>query len=90
MKRIVTVFATRGNTKGVKVETEATTWAELKRDLAANNIDYSNMKAIVGETKTSLDLDNAVLPVGVTVGDKVSNNFTLFLSPKAQKAGRHI
>lgn len=86
-KRTVTIYQTRGNTKPVKVETEANTWGELKLDLTKAGVDYSNMKAIIGETKTILELDGASLPQGITVGDKVTNNFHLFLSVKAQKAG---
>ena len=84
--RTITVYQTRGQ-QTVKVETSANTWGELKRDLSANNVDYSGMKVIIGETKTVLELDNAVLPKGLTVGGQVTDNCTIFLSPMKQKAG---
>lgn len=84
--KIITIYQTKGQ-QTVKVETNASTWGELKRDLSANNVEYSGMKAIIGETKTVLELENAVLPKGLTIAGEVTDNFTLFLSPAKQKAG---
>ena len=85
--KTVTVYQTRGQQAPVKVETTANTWGELKKDLSSNNVDYSGMKAIIGETKTVLELENAVLPKGLTIAGQITDNFTLFLSPAKQKAG---
>lgn len=85
-KRIVTVFSTKGQ-RMVKIESSAETWGELKKDLDANNIEYNNMQAVVRETKAILKLDDAVLPKGITAGDKVTNEVTLFLSPTKSSAG---
>lgn len=84
--RTVTIYSTKGQ-QSVKLETSANTWAELKKDLSGKGVEYSGMKAIIGETKTVLELDGATLPNGITVGDQVTNNFSLFLSPTKQKAG---
>lgn len=86
MAKTVTVYSTKGqNTQ--KVETEANTWGELKKDLTKAGVEYSGMKAIIGETKTVLELENAVLPKGLTIGGVVTDNFCLFLSAAKQKAG---
>lgn len=61
-----------------KVESSATTWADVQSDLAANGINVSGKKAIVGNTNTTLELPEAQLPSG---------NFTLFLMPVQVKAG---
>ncbi len=82
----VTVHQTRGS-QTVVVETNAKTWGELKEDLKNNNVDPNGMTAIVGENKMTLDLASALLPKGITVGSIVTDNFTLFLTPKTQKAG---
>lgn len=86
MNKIVTVYSTRGQQQ-VKVETSANTWAELQKDLDKNGVEYAGMKAIVGETKTVLELGSAVLPKGLTIGGKVTDDFCLFLTPIKQKAG---
>lgn len=84
--KTITVYSTRGQ-QSVKVETEANTWGELKKDLTKNGVDYSGMKVIVGETKSVLELESAVLPKGLTVGGEVTDNCTIFLSVLKQKAG---
>jgi len=87
--RTVVIYSTKGQ-QSVKVETSANTWSELKRDLVKQGVEYTGMKAIIGETKTVLELDGASLPNGITVGDKVTNDFSLFLSPMKQKAGATV
>lgn len=82
----VLVFSTKG-ARQTTVETSATTWGELKKDLTANNIQFDGMQAVVRETKGILKLDGAVLPKGLSQGDKVTDDFTLFLSPSKQTAG---
>jgi len=84
--KTVTVYQTRGQ-QSVKVQTNANTWSELKKDLDASGVEYQGMKAIIGETKTVLELENAVLPKGLTVSGQVTDDFTLFLSVAKQKAG---
>lgn len=84
--KTVTVYSTRGQQQ-VKVETTANTWGELQKDLSAANVDYNGMKAIIGETKSVLELNSAILPKGLTIGGQVTDNFSLFLTPVKQKAG---
>ena len=85
--KTITFYQTRGNTKPIKVNTEANTWGELKKELDQHGIDANGMKVIVGETKTVLELDNAVLPKGLEINGKITDNCTIFLSPSKQKAG---
>ncbi len=84
--RKVTVFNTVGSKKTV-VDTNATTWEELKEDLDKAGIAHSGMRAIVGENQVTLESNKARLPIGLTAGDEVTNNFTLFLSPRKVKSG---
>lgn len=82
----VTVFSTKGKKRFV-VETEANTWGELKEALAAEDVEVKNMKAIVGETQTTLESSAAVLPKGLTQAGEVTKDFTLFLTPVKVKSG---
>ena len=86
-KRTVTVFNTVGSKKTI-IETEAQTWEELKHDLDAKEIAHNGMRAIVGENQTTLESNGARLPLGLTVGSELTNDFTLFLSPRKIKSGK--
>ena len=59
--------------------TSVSTWGELKTLLDQENIAYSGMKVIVGETKNTIETDEAVLPAG---------DFTLYFMVKKSKAGK--
>lgn len=74
---LVTVKSVGGSTKKIQVES-ARTWADLKNNLNENSISYDNMKAIVGVSNVSLDLDDAVIP---------QEDFVLFLLPVKVKSG---
>ena len=74
--REIKIFSTVG-TK-VTLNTNATTFGEIKTQLASNDIDYNNLQLVVGETKATLDLDEAVLPEGP---------FKIYLMPKQTKSG---
>lgn len=74
----VTVFSTKGAKKSV-IETSATTWGALKDQLENKGIPVNNMRAIIGETKVTLESSAAILPVDF--------DFTLFLSPTKVKSG---
>ena len=76
---LVKVYSTQMGER--EVETSATTWGELQRDLRSQSISYDGMKSVIGESKLTLEADAAVLP---TAG------FTLFLMPKKTKAGADI
>lgn len=84
--RTVRIITTKG-ASNFTIETNANTWGELQKDLDANNVQYQGMKAIVGENNTTLDLKDAVLPKGLEISGKVTDNFTLFLAATKMKAG---
>jgi hypothetical protein len=73
----VKVFSTQMGEK--ELETNATTWGALQSDLKKKGISFSKMKAVIGETKLTLEADGAMLPVA---------GFTLFLMNKKTKAGQ--
>lgn len=75
--RNVTVYSTSGKTN-VKIETGATTFGELTPQLREHGFNLDGMKAVVGETKVTLEADGAVLPDG---------EFKLFLMPLKTKSG---
>ena len=75
--RIVTVYSTSGKTN-VKIESGASTFGELTPQLRENGFNLDGMKAVVGETKVTLEADGAVLPEG---------EFKLFLMPLKTKSG---
>lgn len=78
--RKITVFSTTNNNKQI-IETSAATKGELQDVLLEKNIDSSEMKMIVKETKATLEHKDAVLPEG---------EFTLFLFPQKVKSGLDI
>lgn len=75
--RIVTVYSTLGNNSST-VNSTAGTWGELQSELAANRVNYDNMKTVVGETQNTLESPDAILP---------NEPFTLFLFPNKVKSG---
>lgn len=74
--RTVNIISTKGGIK--QVETNASVWSQLVEELLAKGLDVSGLKAIVGETKHTLESGEAQLPSG---------NFSLWLSPINIKAG---
>lgn len=72
----VKVYSTQMGEK--EIDSQATTWGELQRDLLKASINYSGMKTVIGETKLTLEADAAVLP---------DYDFTLFLMPVKTKSG---
>jgi len=76
--RKVMVFSTKSNTT-TPVETSATTWGELSTYLTSKGLfNPSGMKAIVKETKATLELKDAGLPDG---------EFVLILIPTKNESG---
>ena len=73
---LVKVFSTQMGER--ELETSASTWGQLQQDLDDNSISYSKMKAVIGESKLTLEADGAALP---------TEGFTLFLMNKKTKAG---
>jgi hypothetical protein len=78
----VTVIQT-GSPAPKVIETNASTWEELTNDLSRNQVNFNSqkMKAIIGETKHTLESPNATLP---------NTNFSLFLMVKKSKAGADV
>lgn len=75
--RTITVYSSSGR-DGHSIITDVTTWGSLKEELSAQNVQHDKMKAVIGETKNTLESSNSVLPDG---------DFTLFLMPKKTKSG---
>ena len=77
--RKIKVYSTRGQS-GIEIETDVTSLGELSGVLNSHDyeLDLENMKAIVGQTKATLESFDSVLPEG---------NFTLFLMPTKTKSG---
>lgn len=61
------------------LETTASTWGELKRELRNRLSNIDNMTVVLSTTKATLDLDDAALPQGV--------DYKIYFSPKAIKQG---
>ena len=70
--RKITIVTTKSQSKTV-IETNATTLAELKRELDMAGIDYSNMTFYEGISRTELKDDNSVLPHDVPYKGSVTN-----------------
>ena len=75
--RTITVYSTSGR-NGINVITDVQTWGALKTELSTKQIQHDKMKAVIGETKNTLEAPNAVLPEG---------DFSLFLMPLRTKSG---
>lgn len=76
----VTVYSTSGK-NNVTIETNATTFGQLKPTLVEHGFNLSGMKAVVGETKVTLEADGVILP---------TEDFKLFLMPVKTKSGVDI
>ena len=61
-------------------ESEVSNWGDLKAELSETYSGISDMKAIVRETRNTLESDSASLPEG---------NFTIILSMKKIESGNH-
>ena len=76
MTRKIKIYTTNG-TSGT-IETNVSTLRELKPILRQREVNYDDMKLLVGETKNELSQDEAVLPEG---------DFKLYLMPAKTKSG---
>lgn len=75
--RKVRIYSTTGQTN-LQLEFQGTTFRELKELMSQNRVTYSGMKCVVGETKLTVEHDQALLPDG---------DFTLFIMPVKTKSG---
>jgi hypothetical protein len=76
-QRTVTVFSTAGKRKS-KIETDVTTWADLKKLVTKDGYNLDKLLATENITRRDLANEGAILPEG---------DFTLFLRPTKTKSG---
>lgn len=76
MKKVTVYSSNLGN--GKTIETSATTFGALQTDLNSDGIYTDNMRAVIGETKVTLEHPDAALPEG---------DFKIFLLPIKTKSG---
>lgn len=75
--RKIRIISTQSD--GVKtIESSASTWGELKSELSSSLSNVQDMKAIVRDTRNTLESDEAVLPEG---------DFTIILTMKKIASG---
>lgn len=72
----VTIFSTGGANKSIDVN--STTWGDLQKELSNHGVSTSGMKAVVGQTRVTLEHKDAQIP---------SDDFNLFLLPVKTKSG---
>ena len=82
--RKITVVSTRNQKKSV-IMSAATTLAELKSDLRANNIDYDDMTFFEGTSKVELKNDASVLPHDVPYKGTITNELVFMLTNTNKK-----
>ena len=82
--RKITVVQTKNQKKSV-IMSAATTLAELKSDLRANNIDYDNMTFFEGTSKVELKNDASVLPHDVPYKGTITNELVFMLTNTNKK-----
>lgn len=82
--RKITVINSKTQKKSV-INSAATTLGELKTDLTAAGIDYSNMTFFEGLTKTELKNDAFLLPKDVEYKGNVTNDLVFMLTNMDKK-----
>ena len=82
--RKITVVQTKNQKKSV-IMSAATTLAELKSDLRANDIDYNGMTFFEGTSKVELKNDASVLPHDVPYRGIVTNELVFMLTNTNKK-----
>ena len=82
--RKITIVQTKNQRKSV-IMSAATTLAELKSDLRANNIDYNGMTFFEGTSKVELKNDASVLPHDVPYKGTVTNELVFILTKTNKK-----
>ncbi len=75
--RNILIYTTIGENEKT-IQSQSTKWGALQRDLEGYGVQHDGMKAIVGETRNTLESSEAQLPEG---------DFTLYLMQKKSKAG---
>ena len=82
--RKIVVVSTKNQTKKV-IMSSATTLAELKADLRANDIDYEDMTFFEGTSKVELKNDASVLPHDVPYKGTITNELVFMLTNTNKK-----
>ena len=82
--RKITIVQTKNQRKSV-IMSAATTLAELKSDLRANNIDYNGMTFFEGTSKVELKNDASVLPHDVPCKGTITNELVFMLTNTNKK-----
>lgn len=82
--RKITVIQTKNQKKSV-IMSAATTLAELKSDLRANDIDYDGMTFFEGTSKVELKNDASVLPHDIPYKGIVTNELVFMLTNTNKK-----
>lgn len=82
--RKIVVVQTKNQKKSV-IMSAATTLAELKSDLRANNIDYNGMTFFEGTSKVELKNDASVLPHDVPYKGTITNELVFMLTNTNKK-----
>lgn len=82
--RKITVVNTRDQKKTV-IRSTATTLRELKRDLDANDIIYTDMTFYEGVSHTELKTDDSVLPHDIPYKGRVTNDLVFMLTNTNKK-----
>ena len=82
--RKITVVQTKNQKKSV-IMSAATTLAELKSDLRANDIDYDGMTFFEGTSKVELKNDASILPHDVPYKGTITNELVFMLTNTNKK-----
>ncbi len=82
--RKITVVQTKNQKKSV-IMSAATTLAELKSDLRANDIDYDGMTFFEGTSKVELKNDTSILPHDVPYKGTITNELVFMLTNTNKK-----
>lgn len=82
--RKITVVQTKNQKKSV-IMSSATTLAELKSDLRANDIDYDGMTFFEGTSKVELKNDASILPHDVPYKGTITNELVFMLTNTNKK-----
>ena len=73
----------------VEINSDASTWGELKTELANEGLLQGDMKAVIREGQTEMKTNSQTLPTGLGFNDEneQTHDFTLFLNPIKTKSG---
>lgn len=77
--RKITIYLTKSQSKKT-IMSSATTLGDLKRDLTANNIDYTDMTFFEGVSKVELKNDDSILPHDVPFKGTITNELVFMLT----------